>query len=294
MANPAYAYLVGASIAKGRIRGIDERAARAVPGVLEVFTHKNIGSIQPGKTFSQQGYMGTSIAPMQETIFHDGQIVALIAADTFEAAREAARRLVVDYVEDKPSATFGSAGLKLGPVEPPPPEPSEDPKVGDFASAYAKAPVKISAKYETPTQHHNPIELFSTVCAWNNGKLTVWEGSQNVSGFKHGLAEQLSMPAEDIQVISPYVGGAFGSKGSLTQRTAVVALAARKLNRPLKLEATRAQGFTIATYRAETRHQVTLGAKPDGKLVALSHEGEEITSRLDDYKVGGVDATTRM
>ena len=294
VANPAFGYLVVSSIAKGRIGSIDEHAARAVPGVLDVFTFRNIGPIEPGKTFSQKGYMGTSIAPMQQNILHDGQIVALVAADTYEAAREAARRLQVTYVEDKPSATFGSAGLKSGPVEPPPAEAPEDPKVGNFAAAFAQAAVKVDARYVTPTQHHNPIELFTTTCAWNNGQLTVWEGSQNVSGMKHGLALQIGISPDDIHIISPYIGGAFGSKGSLTQRTAIVALAARKLKRPLKLEATRAQGFTIATYRAETRHHVQLGAAPDGKLVALNHEGEEISSRPDDYKVGGTDATTRL
>ncbi len=293
--NPAFGWLLTASIAKGRIRSIDETAARAVPGVLDVFTYKNIGAIDPGKTFSQKGFMGTSIAPMQERILHDGQIVALVAADTLEAAREASRRLVVSYDEDsKPSAGFDSAGLKAGPVTPPSGEPEEDPKVGNFASAFARAPVKVDARYETPTQHHNPIELFTTTCAWSGEKLTVWEGSQNVSGVKHGLAKQLSIAPENIHCISPFIGGAFGSRGSLTQRTAIVALAARKLGRPLKLEVTRAQGFTVATYRAETRHHVQLGATRDGKLVALNHEGEEITSRPDDYKVGGTDATTRI
>ncbi len=297
-AHPAYGWLLVSSIAKGRIRSIDERAARALPGVLDVFTWKNIGAIEPGKTFSQKGFMGTSIAPLQEQIHHDGQIVALVAATSFEAAREGARLLVVRYAEEKPSAGFGSVGLKAGPVEKPSPggePPLPDPKAGDFAAGYASAPVKIDARYATPTQHHNPIELFTTTCAWSgDGKLTVWEGSQNVSGFKHGLAKQLAIKPEDIHVISPFVGGAFGSKGSLTQRTAIVALAARQLGRPLKLEVTRAQGFTTATYRAETRHHVKLGAGTDGRLVALSHEGEEITSRPDDYKVGGVDTTTRV
>lgn len=294
VSNPAYGYLHVSSIAKGRIRSIDERAARGVPGVLDIFTYKNIGAIEPGKTIDQKGYMGTSIAPMQPQIYHDGQIVALIAADTFEAAREASHRLVVEYAEDKPSATFGSPGVKNGPVNPPPPEPKEDPKVGDFAAAFGRAPVKVDAHYATPTQHHNSIELFTTTCAWDNERLTVWEGSQGVTGLKNGLAQQLGIKPGDIHVVSPFVGGAFGSRGSLTQRTAIVALAARKLMRPLKLEATRKDGFTIATYRAETQHHVKLGATPDGKLTALSHEGFEISSRPDDYKVAGVETTTRM
>lgn len=294
VANPAFGYLHVSSIAKGRIKAVDERAARAVPGVLEVFTYKNIGQIEPGKIMNDKGYMGTSILPMQQSILHDGQIVALVVADTFEAAREGAGRLKVDYVEERPSAGFGSSGLTEGPTHPPVKKEPPDPNVGSFDSAYAAAPVKVSARYETPTQHHNPIELFTTVCAWNGPKLTVWEGSQNVTGAKNGLAQQLGIKAEDIHVVSPFIGGAFGSRGSLTQRTAIVALAARRLNRAVKLEATRSDGFTIATYRAETEQQVKLGATPDGRLTALSHEGREISSRPDDYKVGGVETTTRM
>ncbi|MDY0747590.1 xanthine dehydrogenase family protein molybdopterin-binding subunit [Paucibacter sp. R3-3] len=292
--NPAYGWLHVSRIARGRIVAIDERAARAVPGVLEVFTWRNIGAIQPGDIQSQKGFMGTSIAPMQPRIFHDGQIVALVAADTPEAAREAAQRLVVRYAEDAPSAGFGSAGLTSGPAHKSAEPPEPDPQVGNFDGAFARAAVAVDQHYATSTQHHNPIELFSTLCAWSADRLTVWEGSQNVSGYKHGLAQQLGIAPEQIQVISPFVGGAFGSRGSLTQRTAIVALAARRLGRPLKLEVTRAQGFGIATYRAETRHRVRVAATPAGKLVALSHEGEEISSRPDDYKVSGIETTTRL
>src|SRR5256714_956701 len=99
---------------------------------------------------------------------------------------------------------------------------------------------------------------------------------------------------EKVYVVSPFIGGAFGSRGSLTQRTALIAVAARRLNRPVKLVATRDQGFTIASYRAETRHHVKLAAEHDGKLTALIHEGEEVTSRPDNYKVAGTDASTRL
>jgi xanthine dehydrogenase YagR molybdenum-binding subunit len=159
---------------------------------------------------------------------------------------------------------------------------------------FARAPVTIDAHYATPTQHHNPIELFTTSCAWADGKLTIWEASQNVTGLKNGLAEQLGIDPEKIHVVSPFIGGAFGSRGSLTQRTALIAVAARRLNRPVKLVATRDQGFTIASYRAETRHHLRLAADHDGKLVALIHEGEEVTSRPDNYKVAGTDASTRL
>jgi xanthine dehydrogenase YagR molybdenum-binding subunit len=266
---------------------------------MEILTYKTVGqAIDPGKTFDQKGYMGTSIAPLaSDRIQHDGQIVALVVADTHENAQEAANLLKISYAEETPSATFESRGLDVISAEDAAKKGGgsyKDPKIGDAAAAYAAAPVKVEGHYETPPQHHNPIELFTTTCAWEGPKLTVWESSQNVYGFKNGLAEQLKINADDIHIISPFIGGAFGSRGSLTQRTAIVALAARRLNRPVSLEATRADGFTIATYRAETRHHVKLAASRDGKLLSLTHEGWEITSRPDDYKVAGTDASTRI
>jgi xanthine dehydrogenase YagR molybdenum-binding subunit len=291
---PAYGVLVTSAVAKGRIAAIDERATRAVPGVIGIFTHRNIGKIEAGKTFDGGGYMGTSIAPLaSDRIFHDGQIAALVAADTFEAAREGARRLKIDYAGEPPSATFDSSGAEIV-AGAQASKKHHDPSVGDADAAYASAPVKVDAHYATATEHHNPIELFTTACAWSGNKLTVWESSQNMWGFKNGLAQQLGMSPDDIHVISPFVGGAFGSRGSLTQRTAIVALAAKQIGRPLKLMTTRDQGFTIATYRAETRHHLKLGATPDGKLVSLTHEGEEVTSRPDNYMVAGTDASTRL
>ena len=321
---PTHAYLRTSAIARGRIIRLDETAARAVPGVLEILTYKNVGDrVKPGKIFSDKGYMGTSIAPLaSDRIQHDGQIEAVVIAETFEAAREAAHRLDIAYAAERPSATFGSSGLEVKSAEASSKEGEEKssggggkgqggkqgggqskegeeggeekPQVGDAPRAFAAAPVRIDQRYETPTQHHNPIELFTTTCGWSNGRLTVWESSQNVYGYKNGLAEQLGIEPDRIHIVSPYIGGAFGSRGSLTQRTALVALAAKMVGRPVRLEATRSQGFTIATYRAETQHRVRLGAGVDGKLQALIHEGWEISSRPDDYKVAGTDASTRL
>ena len=116
------------------------------------------------------------------------------------------------------------------------------------------------------------MELFATSCVWNGDNLTIYEPSQYVHGLKNGVAEQLDIDADKVRVINSYVGGAFGSKGSMTPRTAIIASIARRLGRPVKLVATRDQGFTIATFRAETRHEIKLGASRDGKLTALRHE----------------------
>jgi xanthine dehydrogenase YagR molybdenum-binding subunit len=295
LSDPAFAFLATSRIARGRIAGIDESETRAIPAVLDVLTYRNASDdIKPVKFFSDGGYMSSSIMPLKSNqVWYAGQIIAVVLAETFEAAREGAQRLKVTYVEEDPSAGFDSPGTVVVAAKDVS-EDHHDPEVGDAARAYDEAPVKIDAQYATPIQHHNPIELFATSCAWADGALTVWESSQNVHGLKNGLARQLGLEPDKVRVISPFVGGAFGSRGSVTQRTAIIAVAARRLHRPVKLVATREQGFTIGTYRAETRHHVKLGADRTGKLQALSHEGWEVSSRPDNYKVAGTDASTRL
>ena len=153
--------------------------------------------------------------------------------------------------------------------------------------------MKISQHYSTPTQHHNPIELFTVTCAWDADKLTVYEPSQFMWGTKASVAMQLDLNPDNVRAVSRYVGGAFGSKGP-NPRTHWIARIARKIGRPVKVVPTRDQGFTIATYRAETRHYLQLGATSDGKLVSFSHEGWEVTSRPSPYNVSGVESTARM
>ncbi len=295
--NTAYGYLVTSAIAKGTIKSIDGVEARKVDGVIDILTHENMADAIKHVPFtSNGGPASTSLVPLSSPkIIHDGQIVAMVVADRFESAREAAHKLVIVYDEERPSATFGSPGTTEKPSsEARVKQKHESPAVGDFQASFASAPVKVEAGYATPTQHHNPIELFATTCAWNGPQLLIHEPSQSVTGLAHGVAAELGMDPSQVRVLSPYIGGAFGSKAATTPRTAITAIAAKRIGRPVKLVMTRAQGFTTVTYRAETKHHVKLGATPDGKLVALSHEGWEVASRADDYTVAGIEATTRM
>jgi xanthine dehydrogenase YagR molybdenum-binding subunit len=293
--NPVYAYLVTSSIAKGRVDGFDLQAAQQVRGVIDIVTHENAEKLKEAKLFSNGGYASTTIQPMKSAeIAQDGQIIAVVLAESFEAARQAAHAVKVNYTASAPSTTFDSPGVTSAPAKGQLAQFKEDPKVGDFAKAFGDAEVKVSAVYETPPQHHNPMELFATSCVWSGDSLTIYEPSQYVHGLKNGVAEQLGIDADKVRVINSYVGGAFGSKGSMTPRTTIIAGIARRLRRPVKLVATRDQGFTIATYRAETRHQIQLGASRDGKLAALRHEGWELSSRPDAYAVGGTKTTTRI
>jgi xanthine dehydrogenase YagR molybdenum-binding subunit len=289
-ANSAYAVLVTSAIARGRVRGISLDEARAVPGVLDILTHANVGSEIKSPVGPDQGPTTTTLET--DRIWHDGQIIGIVLADSLEAAQEAADRVVVDYEAETPSATFDSPGAETEPKATNPESPP--PAKGDAASAFASAAVKVDLRYSTPTQHHNPMELFTTTCVWEGPKLIIYEPTQSMYGLKGAVAKQLGLDLANVRTISRYVGGGFGSRGSATSRTAWIAVAARRLRRPVKLAASRADGFTIATYRAETRHHVQLGAERSGKLVSLSHEGWEVTSRPSKYNVAGTDTTARM
>ncbi|RWI50290.1 MAG: xanthine dehydrogenase family protein molybdopterin-binding subunit [Mesorhizobium sp.] len=290
----AYAYLVTSAVARGRITAFDETATRAVPGVLDVMTHRNRPPLNPIKMFIEGG-QGLMSAPALESadIHHEGEIVAMVLADSYEAAREGGQRLVVRYDRAEPAATFDSPGADeqlLSDVVP----AKADPRLGDAEAALADAAVVIDARYETPPQHHNAIELFSTTARWDDDELTVFEPSQIVYGLKEGLAIQLGIAPERIRAVSHFVGGGFGAKAAVTQRTALVALAARTLRRPVKLVLTRDQGFTLSGNRQESRHHVRIGASRDGRITAYHHDIWEVTARTDAWFNAGIDHSAAM
>ena len=288
VANPAFACLVTSAIARGHIIGFDLAAAKAVPGVLDILTHETVG----GRVKTPPGPDGgpTPTTLESDRIWHDGQIIAVVVADSLEAATEAAGKVMAKTVAEPPTASFDGPGAQTQAIK------GEDQasKKAAADAAFAAAPIKVEARYATAAQHHNPMELFTTTCVWDGPQLTIYEPSQFMWGLKAAIAKQLGIDPADVRTISRYVGGAFGSRGNITSRTAWVALAAKRLGRPVKLVPTRAQGFTIATYRAETRQRVRLSATPDGKLTSVFHEGWELSSRPSSYKVNGAEATSRL
>lgn len=293
-----HAALRTSPIARGRITGILETRAREIPGVCEILTYRNIGKrIKPGKPLLEHGYMSQAVAPLlSDQIFFPDQVIAVVIANSFEIATEAAEALEFSFDAERPSISFDSPGAQVAKAkslgEP-------ELKAGDAKKALEESAVCIDAWYETPAQHHNPIELFQTTCDWTtdeHGKeqLRVWESTQNTRGFQHGLAKQLGLKPAQIRIFSPYIGGAFGSKGELGQFTAIAAFAARALGQPVKLVATRRQCFSLRTFRAETRHHLKLGADTQGRLLALDHESWELTSRTERFATAGSDSTSRL
>ncbi|MCF3933790.1 xanthine dehydrogenase family protein molybdopterin-binding subunit [Acuticoccus sp. M5D2P5] len=290
LAGTAHAYLLASKIGRGRIEAFDLTAALAVPGVVDILTHETVGGqIRQTPSLYTGGYAADSVRPLGSAdVAYWGQPVALVVADSYEAAREAAQKIDVAYAVAEAASSFDSGGAEHSELE------QHALRVGDFDGAFAAAPFKIDAHYSTPVQHHNAMELFATQCVWDGDRLTVYEPGQYLNNIKYGLAEQLGIDPERIRVVNAYVGGAFGAKGFLTQRTALVALAARRVGRPVKLVATREQGFFLSAYRAETRHHVQLAADQEGRLLAHRHEGWELTSRADLLAFGGNGMTVRL
>jgi xanthine dehydrogenase YagR molybdenum-binding subunit len=291
-----HAALVPSRIARGSVARIDTAAAERVRGVRKVYTHQNIGAFESGGFLMGGGFGFQSFYPLRSAqIAYRGQTVAMVVADTLEAAREAAALVEVRY-EAQPFV----AGIDASDAQPQAqssllPQPMfADRRVGDAEAALAAAAFTVEARYELPIQHQNPMEIIATVAEWNEGVLTVREPTQNAEGVRHGLAKQLGIEPARVRVLSPTLGGGFGQKNSLQSHTAAVAIAARELGRPVKLVLTRAQLFHNASFRPASRHHVRLGADREGRLVAAVHDIDQQTSRHDLFPSSGSEITSRL
>jgi xanthine dehydrogenase YagR molybdenum-binding subunit len=282
-ASIVHAALAVATIGRGKIISIDTRAASAVGGVRLVLTHETIGEVKSAGFLIGGGYCFQSFQPMlSPAIAYRGQPIALVTADTLEAAIEAASLISATYQEDPSSVTLDAVGTEMvNQADTPLNNFFPEIVAGDAVKAFAEAPIKIDAVFTCPPQHQNPIELIATVAEWRDGKLIIHEGTQNAEAIRHGLATSLGMPAEQIEVISPFAGGGFGQKNSMQMHTLLLAVAAQRLGRPVKLVVPRAQLFHDASFRPATRHRIQLGADRSGKMLAGVHEVDAQTSRHD-------------
>ncbi|NPD67702.1 xanthine dehydrogenase family protein molybdopterin-binding subunit [Lichenicola cladoniae] len=289
-ADTAYAAIATSPIARGRMTRIDTAAAEAVPGVRLVLTHRSLNATLNGETFIMKGgHMQSSFMPLSsDQVHYAGQIVSLIVADTQEAAEEAARKVEIDYQAEHASAAIDDPDR----IETRLADKSID--KGDAEAAFDAAPVKIDATYLTPAQHHNPIELYATSAVWRDDTLLVNVPSQWVVGTQAGLATIFGIPMADIKVESPFVGGGFGGKATILPHTVLVAMAARRLGRPVKLVVPREAMFTVGSFRPATRSRVRLAAERDGTLTAVLHDEAGQTAAIDHIAFAGTAITARM
>jgi xanthine dehydrogenase YagR molybdenum-binding subunit len=278
-----HAALAVASIARGRIRSLDTKAAGAVRGVRLVLTHQTIGAVKTGGYLLGGGYGFQSLQPLlSDAIAYRGQPIALVAAETLEAAIEAAHLVTTTYAEEPVALTLDAQGTEtVNQADTPLNAYFPEIVAGDADKAYAEAPVQVDAVFSLPCQHQNPIELIATVAAWEGDKLTIHEGTQNAEAIRHGVVTALGLRPEQVEVIAPFAGGGFGQKNSLQMQTVLAAVAARQAGRPVKLVVPRAQVFHNASFRPASRHRIRLGADRSGKMLAAIHEADAQTSRHD-------------
>lgn len=228
-----HAALAVSTIAKGRITGLDTRAARAVRGVRLVLTHEMMGAAKSAGFIMGGGYGFQSFQPMlSPAIAYRGRPIALVAADTLEEAIEAAHLIKAGYAEERFSVTLDAPGVEVvNQADTPLKNFFPEVIAGNAEKAFAEAPIKIEAEFNCPPQHQNPIELIATVAEWHGDKLTIREGTQNAEVVRHGVATAPGIGAEQVEVISPFVGGGFGQKNSLQMQTVLAAVAAREAGR---------------------------------------------------------------
>lgn len=279
-----YGVVVSSAIAKGNITAIDEAAARAVPGVVEIITHNN----RPNTAWRDKNYQDETAPPgtpfralRSKAILFGGQPVALVLADTFEAARHAATLLDIAYEAEAHNTDFEASlpdkfmpSKKRATYHPPKDR-------GDAQSEFANAPLRVTGEYRLAIEHHNPMEMHATTVVWDgNGKITVYDktqGSQNVQTY---LSNIFGLSAENIRVMNPYVGGGFGSGLRPQYQVYLATMAATMMERSVRVVMTRAQMFTHV-HRPAAVQTVQLGADKTGKLVSIINRATTSTSRFE-------------
>jgi xanthine dehydrogenase YagR molybdenum-binding subunit len=281
-----HAVLAASTIAHGRVSTIDTSVAETMPGVQAVLTHLNLPNLARQPIWDIVRVTGMSFAPMQTDIVHyAGQPVAIVVADTLEQAQAAAQQLHIDYEQFEAVGTLSAVEARNGvfDVERVMGVLPAHYHRGDVDAAFAAAPHLLEQDYSLSAQRHHPIELTSTTAAWNDGKLTLWETTQGISMTQWNTAEALGISPKNIRVISHFLGGSFGTKGSWWPHTALAAQAARVVERPVKLVLTRDQMATMVGFREEQRQSITMATDDSGVLTGLRHIKTSTTSPFDDF-----------
>jgi xanthine dehydrogenase YagR molybdenum-binding subunit len=280
--NVSHGFIVLSTVAKGRITAIDTRDAEQAGGVIRVFTHLNAGKLGPAPA---AGAPPAWSWPLQsDRVFFNGQPIALVVAESYEQARHASRLVKVSYQTEPHNSDFATV---LDRAQPDPATAKSTPR-GNPVAAMQSAAVKVEAEYRIPINHHNPIEPHAAVAFWQGDQLTIFDNTQQVFGVQTHLAESLGVPAENIRVVSPFVGGAFGASLKPNYYPSLTAMAARELKRPVKVVYTRTQMFTGHGYRPHTIQKIALGADRSGKLLSMIHEAFHNTSSFEAFS----DSTT--
>ncbi|HEX9985830.1 MAG TPA: xanthine dehydrogenase family protein molybdopterin-binding subunit [Thermoanaerobaculia bacterium] len=294
--NLAYGFIVTGTVANGTIKSIDTGEAERAPGVVRVFTHLNTPKFGPKASTEEappratQEEQDRSFRALQsDRIYFNAQPIALVVAETYEQARYAARLVKATYNGEK-HVTDTEAVRESARVNPRTPPRRR----GNPEEAMKSAPVKIEAEYRIPIEHHNPMEPHAAVAVWQGDKLTIFDKTQEVFNVRKHLASYFRVPEDNVHVISPFVGGAFGSSLRPNYYPSLTAMAARELKRPVKIVYTRTQMYTGHGYRPYTIQKVSLGADRSGKLSAMIHDAMHNTSAFEEFNDGTTQFTRQV
>jgi xanthine dehydrogenase YagR molybdenum-binding subunit len=271
-----YAWIVQATIAKGAVSAVDGAEARRLPGVLAVVSHENAPDL--GEVSDRE------LAVLQSPrVAYRGQIVALAIAETLEAAREAAGLVRIAYAEEGHDVQLRADHPKLYTPEKVNPNFPSETAEGDVEAALAQAAIVVDETYTTPAEHNNPMEPHASLAMWSGGDLTIYDSTQGAPIARATIAGVFGLAPAHVRVISPHVGGGFGSKGTPRPTVIAAALAARHVGRPVKLTATRQQMFSLTGYRTPTIQRIRIGAGADGRMLAIDHTAIEQTSTMKEF-----------
>lgn len=282
----AYGYIVGATIGKGRISGIDTSRAEAAPRVLAVLTYLNApkqAPLHPRENVPSRYDRSEPFLFSPDVRYH-GEPVALVVAETFEAARHAASLVDVRYVPDA-QAKFDLRANQSRAYKPKMANAGNAAHTseGDFDSAFAAAPVKLDLTYHLPYEHNLPMEPHATQAVWEGEKLTLYSGQQLAGPAHSSVAKTLQIPPENVRIVTHFIGGGFGSKAPLHAQAVLAALGAKVVKRPVKVAQTRPQMFANTNHRPECVQRMRLGATQDGTLTAIAHDVWTQTTPFDEF-----------
>ncbi|WP_138934071.1 xanthine dehydrogenase family protein molybdopterin-binding subunit [Roseovarius arcticus] len=254
----AHGVFVRATVAAGTLTGINEDTVKAMPGVLGVFS---------GERFLRNPAQGTANeAPVQGSIniAYFGQPVALVVAETFEQARHAAHATVLQIDGGEATVDPESADWET-------PDGKQS-NMGDLDDAMSTAAHRIDVTYTTPSHNSAAMEPHASIASWEDSKLTLRGSYQMLKYNRNELADALGIDPSDVRILSPFVGGGFGSKLGIAPEAVGAALAAKELDRPVAVALTRPQVFEATMRRSETRQRVRIAADADGRLTGIGHE----------------------
>jgi xanthine dehydrogenase YagR molybdenum-binding subunit len=280
--NLATAVIVMSTISSGKIERMETATAQRAPGVIAIMTPTNVPRLPQSGKAAVHPPAGRALSLLQDTnILYNNQPIAVVIAETLQQAQYAASLIGVRY-QQSPARLEFEAGFN----DTHPGNHNDQPadlSIGNFDQAIADAEVTIDEIYRTPMEHHNPMEPHATIAEWEGEKLTVHDATQYISGVKQTLAHALGIPEENVHTLCPYTGGGFGCKGSTWSHVVLAAMAAKVVQRPVKIVLAREQMFGPVGGRPQTHQHIVLGARRDGKLVALRHHVYTHTSVFEDY-----------